>query len=160
MSRMLHGRSLFLFPHVWHHLGTAVENKVVKLWYKSSENYHQMSQGGTMTYVFELDILLFNLKLDRYIGVIQLVLYLWQLLRHKVYLYILCIKIKIWPQRFLQHCSHSYMSGLAFYSHIENTYMTASFHIWEKMGAFDERHRSFFSLSWSGKSSFQKERTT
>jgi hypothetical protein len=29
-----------------------------------------------MTYVFELDILLFNLKLDRYIGVIQLVLYL------------------------------------------------------------------------------------
>jgi hypothetical protein len=34
---------------------------------------HQMSQGGTMTYVFELDILPFNLKLDRYIGVIKLV---------------------------------------------------------------------------------------
>ena len=38
--------------------------------------YQQMSQGRTMTYVFELDILPFNLKLDRYIGVIKLVLYL------------------------------------------------------------------------------------
>ena len=147
MSLLLHGMPMSLFPHVWNHLGTAVEIKVVKLWYKSSENYHQMSQGGTITYVFELDVLLFNLKLDRNIGVIKLVLYLWQLLRHKVYLYILCIKIKIWTQRSLQHCSHSYMSGLAFYSHIENTCMTASFHIWEKMGAFDERFRSFFSVT-------------
>ena len=47
----------------------------------------------------------------------------------RISIYILCIKITIWTQRFLQHCSHSYMSGLAFYSHIENTYMTASFHI-------------------------------